>query len=152
MVARQRRLKKIRNGICVKCIKKANKNAQFCDKHRIDKNESIYAYRKKNPDKVHLWGKNLRGRYKLAAFNAYGGCRCACCSVTESEFLTIDHINGNGRKHRKDLEKKGVSWGNGFHRWLYQQGYPPGYRVLCMNCNFSLGQFGYCPHDPLGKH
>lgn len=33
------------------------------------------------------------------------------------------------------------------YRWLRNHGYPLGFRVLCMNCNFALGKFGYCPHD-----
>lgn len=32
------------------------------------------------------------------------------------------------------------------YRWLKQQGFPTGFRVLCMNCNFSYGLHGYCPH------
>lgn len=31
--------------------------------------------------------------------------------------------------------------------WLKKNNYPPGFRVLCMNCNFSLGMRGYCPHQ-----
>jgi hypothetical protein len=29
---------------------------------------------------------------------------------------------------------------------LRQNSYPTGYRVLCHNCNFALGHYGYCPH------
>ena len=32
-------------------------------------------------------------------------------------------------------------------QYLKRNNYPPGYRVLCMNCNFAMGHFGYCPHQ-----
>jgi hypothetical protein len=30
--------------------------------------------------------------------------------------------------------------------YLRANHYPLGYRVLCMNCNFAIGHYGYCPH------
>jgi hypothetical protein len=56
------------------------------------------------------------------------------------KFLTIDHVSGGGRKHRDGI---GCS---DFNRWLRSNGYPPGYQVLCMNCNFAKGMYGQCPH------
>jgi len=73
----------------------------------------------------------------------YGG-RCECCGETHIEFLTIDHPNGGGNKHRKEI---GVTAGFPFYRWIIKNNYPEGLRVLCLNCNFSLGRFGYCPHQ-----
>lgn len=80
----------------------------------------------------------------MDALIAYSGNppRCQCpggCSETYEEFLTIDHIEGGGNKHRHDI-------GGNFYRWLRQNKYPPGFRVLCMNCNFAIGKRGYCPH------
>jgi hypothetical protein len=80
---------------------------------------------------------------KLDVWAHYGGARCACCGITDEAFLTLDHLNGGGRKHRQELRQGGE--GN-LYRWLQKQGYPAGYRVLCMNCNFALGQYGACPH------
>lgn len=70
----------------------------------------------------------------------YGG-KCECCGEARLEFLCIDHINGGGRKHREK-----VGGGNAFYNWLIREGYPEGFRVLCHNCNSSLGFYGYCPH------
>ncbi len=83
-------------------------------------------------------------KLRLAALQAYSGKspHCACCRESNLEFLSIDHIHGGGRKHRMELKGKGVV----FCRWLRDQGYPPGFRVLCHNCNFSMGIYGYCPH------
>jgi hypothetical protein len=75
---------------------------------------------------------------------AYGGAVCTCCGDTHEEFLSIDHIDGGGSAHRRKLKGKG---GHGFYLWLRKHNYPPGYRVLCMNCNFARGMRGYCPHE-----
>jgi hypothetical protein len=50
-------------------------------------------------------------------------------------------IGGGGNKHRKSIKNRN------FYLWLKQNDYPSGYRVLCMNCNFAEGKFGYCPHQ-----
>lgn len=66
---------------------------------------------------------------------------CECCGETCIEFLSIDHINNDGAKHRKEV-KSSVH----IYRWLLKNKFPEGFRVLCINCNFALGHFGYCPH------
>lgn len=76
-----------------------------------------------------------------AALRAYGGYLCACCGETLPQFLCIDHINGGGAAHHKQ-----VGLGSMFYNWLKKQGYPPGYQVLCYNCNQAKGQNGECPH------
>jgi hypothetical protein len=80
---------------------------------------------------------------KMAAFNAYGGPVCACCGETIPEFLQLDHVENNGAEHRK----RGLM-GTALYQLLKSQGYPPGYQVLCANCNFAKGILGYCPHHP----
>ena len=68
---------------------------------------------------------------------------CACCGETDEEVLSIDHIGGEGRKHRRDTG----AYGKMFYVHLRKIGFPPGYRVLCWNCNFSYGLYGNCPHN-----
>lgn len=73
---------------------------------------------------------------------------CACCGAKQVEFLTIDHIHGGGAKHRRSLGGGSLSGGaSKLYSWLRRNGFPEGYRVLCQNCNFSRGVFGYCPHE-----
>ena len=69
---------------------------------------------------------------------AYGG-KCACCRESTYEFLTIDHIDGGGRQHRKVIHN--------FYRWLRMNNFPPGFQVLCYNCNCCKGAYGSCVHD-----
>ena len=87
--------------------------------------------------------KKRRENIKKAVYGHYGDA-CSCCGEKIVEFLTIDHINGGGGKHIKSLGGAHLS------EWLYYQGFPDGFRLLCMNCNFSIGKFGYCPHNKGG--
>jgi len=75
--------------------------------------------------------------------DGYGG-KCVCCGVTRKEFLTIDHIDGNGYKQKKEI---GVTDSNGFYRWLRRNNYPEGFQVLCFNCNCGKRNFSVCPHN-----
>ena len=67
------------------------------------------------------------------AISAYGG-KCVCCGETEIVFLTFDHINGGGNKHRREsyLARKALA------SWLVKNNYPPGFRILCFNCHMAL--------------
>lgn len=87
-------------------------------------------------------GKLYTRRRRERVLAAYGG-KCACCGEDRYEFLCIDHITGGGGKHRKELAKNGTH----LYLWLENNGYPDGYRVLCHNCNMSIGFYGYCPHN-----
>lgn len=91
--------------------------------------------------------KEKRHRYKMLVLEHYSfnPPECQCCGDLNLEFLTIDHINGGGSEHRKTMR------GQNFYSYLIKNNYPEGYRVLCMNCNWSRGKFGYCPHTKHGK-
>jgi hypothetical protein len=84
--------------------------------------------------------------YKLEVFAAYGGPVCVCCGEAHVECLSIDHIKEGGAQHRKELNGDARD-GRNFYVWLKQNGYPPGFQVLCMNCNFAKGHFKVCPHE-----
>lgn len=81
-------------------------------------------------------------RLRLAALEAYGRV-CACCGESRIEFLAVDHIGGAGNEHRRNVKARS---GQNLYNWLKSNGYPPGFRVLCHNCNMALGFYGYCPH------
>lgn len=67
---------------------------------------------------------------------------CQCCGEHRPEFLTLDHINGGGGRHRKAIGGGGVL----MYVKLVGQGLPEGYQTLCFNCNAAKGAFGECPH------
>ena len=152
---------------CAKCIQR-NSNAQkYCPECRtvvhkeyLKKYSPIYHKNKYKTDnkfreKMRKLSKNTyertkdkrlekRRKIRYETLIAYGGNppRCSCCGEQYLEFLVIDHIGGGGGAHRKRLKKKGVS----FYRWLKNNNYPDGFRILCHNCNMADGFYGYCPH------
>ena len=71
-------------------------------------------------------------------------CSCDGCDEKRIEFLTVDHISGGGHEHRKHIKIP-------FYEWLWRNEFPTGFRVLCFNCNCSIGSFGYCPHNEESK-
>jgi hypothetical protein len=85
---------------------------------------------------------------KLEVMTHYcdGEPHCVCCGESNFEFLSFDHINGGGRKHREEIKSYQMPY------WLKKNGYPEGFRVLCHNCNQSYGMWGYCPHQLANGH
>lgn len=117
-------------------------------KHRAKDREGHNAYmrkwRKNNPDK---WKPVARKGYekevqklRTQAIQTYGG-KCLCCGEYDAKFLVVDHMNGGGNQHRREIKSVG---GYNFYRWLKKQGFPSGYQVLCWNCNYAK-KFP-CPH------
>ena len=76
--------------------------------------------------------KRLR-RLKLQVLGHYSpSLTCAHCGFSDVRALSIDHIQGGGGKHTKEIHASGGS----FYRWLSRNNYPSGYQVLCMNCQW----------------
>jgi|SRR6516162_7883854 hypothetical protein len=129
---KDRRKEKAAAGICWLCGKPRDNKTQKCS-------ECV--------QKQYLSDKRRNAEIKDMVFAAYGGYKCACpcgCDVTEPEYLHIDHINGGGVRHRKEIRT------NQIYRWLMKNNFPAGYRVLCANCNTSrgrLGSDGLCPKE-----
>lgn len=89
-------------------------------------------------------------RLKFVVFSHYsnGKPKCKCCGETEMVFLALDHINGGGKQHRKEIFNGRNSGGRGYYSWLKRNNYPEGYQILCHNCNFAKGDSGkVCPHQ-----
>lgn len=70
---------------------------------------------------------------KLEAMEQYGGAKCANCGLTGHIFLTFDHVDNNGNVHRREDPTVRA----GMARWLKKNNYPPGFQVLCWNCNMG---------------
>jgi hypothetical protein len=91
--------------------------------------------------------KRYRDKLKKQVFDHYGN-QCACCGEAEETFLTIDHINGGGNQHRKQISNGSLSGGNQTYLWLIRNNFPDGFQVLCMNCNWGRAHNnGVCPHN-----
>lgn len=117
------------------------------DHYHANKDKRL-AYGKKwrdsNQDKMRTYRHKFKDKLRRETFEAYGGPKCNCCGVDMFQFLSIDHINNNGKEHREELRSRG---GTSFYIWLRKNGYPSGYQVLCFNCNISKAWYGMCPHQ-----
>jgi hypothetical protein len=96
--------------------------------------------------------RRYRRRVKDALFDIYGGRVCACCGESEELFLSFDHINEDGARHRLSMGKRSNGFGFSdlvsLHRSLRQQGFPDVVQVLCHNCNHGKHlNGGACPHQ-----
>lgn len=110
-------------GLCESCYQRFS--------YGVTKTKYEYAdYYKKYHDKL-----------KQQIFDHYGW-TCVCCGETILRFLTIDHMNNNGKQHRKE-----VGGGNYLYRWLINNKFPEGFQILCFNCNSGrAANGGICPH------
>jgi hypothetical protein len=140
-------------GLCTECGKPAKDGCTLCQKH-IDDRSAVssrhYARRKEaglcrfcNRQPAAPSGslceyhqgkyQDYRFQLKLEVLDAYGGPTCSAkCGIADPEILEIDHIDGGGRKHFREL---GITGGYQFYLWLRREGFPPGFRVLCPTCN-----------------
>lgn len=73
--------------------------------------------------------RRKRASLKQLILDHYGDI-CAYCGSTDN--LQIDHIDGNGAAHRKEMH---IVAGNGTYAWLKKNGFPEGFQVLCKCCN-----------------
>lgn len=117
-------------GLCVKCEAPSNGelHCETCREYRAAVNRRYHE------------------RQRRAAFERYGGAVCVCCGETTEAFLSLDHIDGGGNEHRREIAAGDGS--SNFYVWIKKAGYPPGFQVMCQNCN--VGKFrngGICPHQ-----
>jgi hypothetical protein len=130
---------------CSKCNKALPFTEEFFAVHRRQP-WGLQAFCKRRYNATSL-PKNLESARKirlkvLSHYGRDGKLGCQCCGEARIEFLSLDHIEGNGRTDRL---KHGSN--QQVFRHLVRDGFPPGYRTLCHNCNMSLGLYGYCPHS-----
>lgn len=93
-------------------------------------------YFQENKEFIFIRQKKHHKVIKEEVMTHYGGGKLGCvkCGIDDIDVLCIDHINGGGAKHRKQLTFMG---GINFYYWLKRNGYPEGYQTLCANCNLK---------------
>jgi hypothetical protein len=83
------------------------------------------------------------GGFKKLAIKHYSNDKfeCNCCGENQLGFLTIDHINKDGGKHKKEIHRQ-------LYKWLFDNDFPKGFQVLCFNCNSgrNITEDKKCPH------
>lgn len=79
---------------------------------------------------------------RIAAISHYGN-GCAYCGENLFVFLTIDHVNNDGAKHRQHVRRNSrIQTGFNIGAWLRRNKYPEGFQVLCVNCNHAKSRVG----------
>ena len=116
------------------------KSPEAKERHRL----STLAHYHRNSGRLKVQQKAYRTRIKDAVYGAYGGYKCVCSGEECKTFLTIDHINNDGAANRKVIGNRG---GVGIYLWIIKNNFPPGFQVLCFNCNHGKQlNGGICPH------
>jgi len=125
-----------------------NNNREYEKKYRVKNQEKIkqrsLRYKKENSELIHQKDKQGREQRKILVIGEYSyySYKCNCCGVSGIEFQTVDHENGRATMgHDRSVK------GDKLYRLLIKQGFPPGYQVLCWNCNAAKGLYGKCPHQ-----
>ena len=91
--------------------------------------------------------KKKSRKYRQEFLDAYGRV-CTCCGETNEEFLTAEHLPNRWGRELKAMHEKGKATGTYVYRLLKKLNWPKrGITVLCINCNYSRGMYGYCPHN-----
>ncbi len=132
---------------CIRCniilnndnwlICRRNRNYHICKFCINNDNKIRYS---KNKNKYLITYKNKRMQIKSEVILLYGG-KCQLCDENNFNKLSLDHIDGNGRKHRASVLK--IDSGSAFLKWVLKNK-PDNLRLLCYNCN--------CQHDMLSNN
>lgn len=111
---------------------------KYYQTHREQSLACHKAYYQEHKERMKAYGRRYHQEHskqtKIEVLTYYGDGKLACiwCGFDNVLALSIDHIDGSGKQHRREMGLVG----NRFYRWLKQQSYPKGYQTLCMNCQF----------------
>lgn len=121
-------------------------NARIAAWHQAHKEDRLrkvrenYAKTKWSPRRrmlVRLAARRRNAQLRSRVFDHYGG-ECVACGETEPLFLTLDHIDNDGKYWRTIHSPASAN----FYKWLIAQGFPGIVQVLCMNCNWGKARNG----------
>lgn len=107
---------------------------RYREAHLEQAHESSKRYYKANKDKCNKYNSAWQRGLKIEVLSHYNGGgypKCSTCGESRIDCLSIDHIDGGGEKHKRELGICGP-----VYNWLKKNDYPPGFQVLCMNCQF----------------
>lgn len=108
-------------------------------KRRAHYNELNRVWIQKNRDRYNQAKYRYRDALKIKVIGHYssGTGKCAHCGFDNIDALCLDHINDDGAAERKRMKISGRTYNGGARSYekLHALGFPPGYQVLCANCN-----------------
>ncbi len=118
-----------RNNQCPECYNRKRRSRYALRKENLRAAQEQERVERSRSGKTRAWRVRYNSALKQEAFAHYG---MSCpCGESEPNRLALDHVDDNGHAHRLATRLSGVK----LYSWLKTHGWPPGYQVLCHNCN-----------------
>ena len=121
--------------------RKANPSQWKDITHKADKKRGKTEKRKQELKEIK---RRSHIRAKLRSFELLGGAMCKFCGNEKFEVLQVDHVNGGGAAHRKEIVNK---YGN-IYNYLSrnpEEAKSGKYRALCADCHNAWTNYGVAP-------
>ena len=116
-----------------RATRRREKRRRYWVEHPEKRRRLRKRYRAAHPEKWIYYEMRYRAKLRAEALAAYSEGRPACKWCGSKEALQIDHVNGGGSDHRRQVSGGKASWH--FYLWLRRNGWPDGFQVLCSDCN-----------------
>lgn len=130
-----------RQVYCLECMRSYNKTKRNRERENAylrNKRQNDPEWAARDREYHNAWARKVRNEV-LEAYSDGKVC-CSCCGEDNDVFLAVDHINGGGSEEKR--QRKGAK----IYGWLRSRKFPPGYQVLCHNCNYAKHILGACVH------
>lgn len=126
------------------------KNIEYCKKQykkhgkkRLKERKKRYKEDTRYAAQLRENDRKAREKLRLEVISAYGG-KCSCCGENRLPFLTLEHVNHDGKEHRERVGVRGV------YVDLRKRGFPKeGFTIFCWNCQMATCNGGICPHKQI---
>lgn len=116
---------------------------RYAANNRAKVDTRVAAWLTAHPERWRAIHNRYNHRLREQVLTAYGHA-CTCCGISESEFLTFDHIAGDGAIRRRQGEPVGAS----LYQMLKREEFPRTVvQLLCHSCNKAKAFYGQCPHQ-----
>lgn len=123
------------DGVCGQCGKCRPKDGLRTCEQCLENSRQHY-------QKIKVERREENHHVKMIVFNHYGH-RCKCCGESHELLLNIDHVNNDGKQHRKIKQNSHV-----IYKDIIDRGFPNCFQLLCWNCNMGKHlNNGICPHQ-----
>jgi len=116
--------------------KQRERHRRYYQEHKVKHQQQSRDYYSEHSEKIKAdairTGKELRAKQRAAVLFHYSNGTMACvqCGCSDIRALVLDHISGGGTEQRRKMGSGVQVW-----LWLARHGFPPGYQILCANCN-----------------
>lgn len=129
---------------CERCSELARvRNRRYTVKNKEKRKTRRKAYYAdgKYAQKMRDYKRNYRLKKRKEVIHLLGG-KCTCCGEDCFEFLQIDHVNKDGKKHRTEAGRS-----LSLMRDILKNPNKYNLRILCGNCHNAITAYGRCPHE-----